>query len=116
MEFPTKWKFGWILKKIDKNSAWMSPEFPLDGMTADAVFLSIGGRKDTASLIDHVITPLHPATVIPIHFDDLFGPVDKKIKPLIGVDLNEFWAGMAKTDGAFAVNTLPVGEARVLFY
>ncbi|MFZ2630694.1 MAG: MBL fold metallo-hydrolase [Desulfosalsimonadaceae bacterium] len=87
-----------------------------EGIAADVVFLSIGGRKDTGSLIDHVLTPLHPETVIPIHFDDLFGPVDKEIKPLIGVDLNEFWTRMAKTEGTFTVNTLPVGEERVLFY
>ena len=83
---------------------------------ADVVFLSLGGRKDTASLITHVLTPLHPATVIPIHFDDLFGPVDKDVSPLIGVDLHEFWAAMANSGGAFAVNTLPVGEERVLFH
>jgi len=84
-----------------------------EGIHADAVFLSIGGRKDTASLIDHVITPLHPSTVIPIHFDDLFGPVDKDVKPLINVKMNEFWAEMENKP--FEVRTLPVGEARVLF-
>jgi len=84
-----------------------------EGLTADVVFLSIGGRKDTASLIDHVITPLHPATVIPIHFDDLFGPVSKDVNPLIGVKMDEFWA---ETDGkSFEVRTLPVGEEIVLF-
>jgi L-ascorbate metabolism protein UlaG (beta-lactamase superfamily) len=85
-----------------------------DGMTADVVFLSIGGRKDTGTLIDHVLTPLHPKTVIPIHFDDLFGPVDKKVKPLIGVKMGEFWTEM---DGKpFEIRTLPVGESRVLFH
>jgi len=87
-----------------------------EGMTADVVFLSIGGRKDTGSLIEHVITPLHPATVIPIHFDDLFGPVSKEITPLIGVNLNEFWTTMAASKSSFIVNTLPVGEERVLFH
>lgn len=85
-----------------------------EGLTADLVLLSIGGRKDTGSLIDHVLTPLNPKTVIPIHFDDLFGPVDKKVKPLIGVKMDEFWT---ETEGKpFEIRTLPVGEERVLFY
>jgi len=85
-----------------------------EGVTADVVFLSIGGRKDTPSLIDPVLTPLNPKTVIPIHFDDLFGPVSKEVKPLIGVKMDEFWTCMEGTP--FEVRTLPVGEERVLFY
>lgn len=83
------------------------------GVTADVVFLSLGGRKDTPPLVDHVLSPLRPKTVIPIHFDDLFGPVSKKVKPLIGVDLEEFWDEMRGRP--FEVRTLPVGEERVLF-
>ncbi len=86
-----------------------------EDIAADVVFLSIGGRKDTSSLIKHVLEPLHPKTVIPIHFDDLFGPVDKKVSPLIGVKMDEFWETMSDQEDAFEVKTLPIGEAVVLF-
>ncbi len=86
-----------------------------EGISAEIVFLSIGGRKDTASLIRYVIEPLHPKTVIPIHFDDLFGPVDKNVSPLIGVKMDEFWKTMAEKGDGLKVNTLPVGEAVVIF-
>jgi L-ascorbate metabolism protein UlaG (beta-lactamase superfamily) len=86
-----------------------------DNLSADVVFLSIGGRKDTPGLLKHVITPLQPKTVIPIHFDDLFGPVDKEVTPLIGVKMDEFWRTMSEQDHLFKVNTLPIGEAIVLF-
>ena len=62
-----------------------------ENMSVDVVFLSIGGRKNTPPLIAHVISPLNAKTVIPIHFDDLFGPLDTDVKPLIGVKMNEFW-------------------------
>lgn len=84
-----------------------------DGIKADVVFLSLGGRKDTPSLIAHVLLPLNPATVIPIHFDDLFGPVSPKVRPLMGVNLKEFHAAMKSTP--HVVRIWPVGEAKALF-
>lgn len=86
-----------------------------DNLSADVVFLSIGGRKDTPPLIKHVLKPLHPKTVIPIHFDDLFGPVDKNISPLINVNMDEFWDTMSDKSLGFEMRTLPIGEAVVLF-
>jgi L-ascorbate metabolism protein UlaG (beta-lactamase superfamily) len=86
-----------------------------ENMSADVVFLSIGGRKETPPLVKHVLAPLHPKTVIPIHFDDLFGPVDKTISPLINVNMDEFWETMSDKSLDFEVRTLPIGEAVVLF-
>jgi len=86
-----------------------------DNLSADVVFLSIGGRKDTPSLVRHVIAPLHPETVIPIHFDNLFRPVSKNISPLIGVKMDEFWETMSGKKLGFGVKTLPIGKAVVLF-
>jgi L-ascorbate metabolism protein UlaG (beta-lactamase superfamily) len=86
-----------------------------DNFNADVVFLSIGGRKDTPPLVKHVLAPLAPKTVIPIHFDDLFGPVDKQITPLIKVNMDEFWETMSDENLGFEVRTLPIGEAVVLF-
>jgi len=86
-----------------------------DNISADVVFLSIGGRKETPPLIKHVTDPLNPKTVIPIHFDNLFGPVDKSVSPLIGVNMDEFWKTMSDKNLGFEVKTLPIGEAVVLF-
>jgi len=86
-----------------------------ESLSADVLFLSIGGRKDTPSLIEHVIRPLQPKIVIPIHFDNLFGPVKKEVSPLIGVDMDEFWETMSDKELGFEVKTLPIGEAMVLF-
>lgn len=82
---------------------------------ADAVFLSISGRKDTQSLIEHILDPLRPRTVFPIHYDDMFGPISKNVSPLIGVDLDEFRETMEKHGQAYQVKTLPIGEAVVVF-
>ena len=83
-------------------------------ITADVIFLSIGGRKDTPSLIEHVVAPLKAKTVIPIHFDDLFGPLKKDISPLINVRMKEFWCAMAAHPDV-TVNALPIGEAVPIF-
>jgi L-ascorbate metabolism protein UlaG (beta-lactamase superfamily) len=82
---------------------------------ADAVFLSIGGRKNTQDLIAHILDPLGPETVFSIHYDDLFGPLSKTITPLIGVDLDEFRETMGNQGRAYRVKTLPIGEAVVVF-
>lgn len=86
-----------------------------EGFSADAVFLGIGGRKETAPLVEHVLNPLNPKTVFPIHYDDLFGPVSKTVTPLINVDLNEFWETMGDKGRAYHVKTLPIGEAATVF-
>ena len=96
------------------GSPGIKPEL-FDNFSADVVFLSIGGRKDTPSLVRHVLAPLQPKTVIPIHFDDLFGPVNKKVSPLIGVKMNEFWKTMSGKRLRYEMNPLPIGETVVLF-
>jgi len=86
-----------------------------DGFSANVVFLGIGGRKNTSSLIRHVLDPLRPETVFPIHYDNLFGPLSRDITPLIGVKMKEFWKTMADQGRAYRVKTLPIGEPVALF-
>ncbi len=64
--------------------------------------------------MEHVISPLKAKTVIPIHFDNLFGPLKKDISPLMNVRMTEFWDTMA-AHPELTVNTLPVGEAVEIF-
>jgi L-ascorbate metabolism protein UlaG (beta-lactamase superfamily) len=86
----------------------------LDNVSADVVFLSLGGRKDTPSLLTHVVTPVHAARVIPIHFDDFFTPIDARFSYLIGVNMKEFHRSMAEFPHATAM-PLPIGREAVLF-
>lgn len=86
----------------------------LDNVSADVVFLSLGGRKDTPSLLIHVVTPVNAARVIPIHFDDFFTPLDARFSHLIGVNMKEFHRSMAQFPNA-TVMSLPIGREAVLF-
>ncbi len=83
-------------------------------VSADVVFLSLGGRKDTPSLVAHVVTPVNAARVIPIHFDNFFAPLDARLSHLIGVNMKEFHQSMSEFPG-IAVAPLPVGRETVLF-
>jgi L-ascorbate metabolism protein UlaG (beta-lactamase superfamily) len=86
----------------------------LDNVSADVVFLSLGGRNDTPSLLSHVVTPVHAARVIPIHFDNFFAPLDTRFSHLIGVNMKEFHRSMAEFPHATAM-PLPIGREAVLF-
>lgn len=69
----------------------------------------------SSDLIAHILDPLGPETVFPIHYDDLFGPLSKTISPLIGVDLDEFRETRGNQGRAYRVKTLPIGKAVVVF-
>ncbi len=86
----------------------------LDNVSADVVFLSLGGRKDTPSLLTHVVTPVHAARVIPIHFDDFFAPLDARFSHLIGVNMEEFQRSMAESP-EIGVSFPPIGRETILF-
>jgi L-ascorbate metabolism protein UlaG (beta-lactamase superfamily) len=60
------------------------------GIGADCLFLGIAGRGDTASYLDNVAAPLGVRTLIPLHFDNFFRPLDAPLKYLPGLNLGEF--------------------------
>ena len=86
-----------------------------DGIVADVVLLGIAGRADSRSLIDNVVVPLKAKTVIPIHYDHFFSPLDKPAKPLIGVNLKEFEKIAEAYKDHFRIRWIPIGESARLF-
>ncbi len=97
------------------GSAGIMPDI-FKGVSADVVFLSLGGRKDTESLVKHVIEPTGAKRVIPIHFDNFFNPLNKELSPLIGIDMAEFWETMSDASRPYETKTLPIGQRAVLFH
>jgi L-ascorbate metabolism protein UlaG (beta-lactamase superfamily) len=95
------------------GSAGIKPDI-FGKISADAVFLSLGGRKDTPSLLTHVVAPVNAARVIPIHFDNFFAPLDARFSHLTGVNMQEFHQSMSEFPG-ISVTLLPVGRPTVLF-
>ena len=81
-----------------------------DGVRADAVCLCLAGRKATAPYLAAVVDPTGAPRVYPIHFDDMFSPVDAPLGLLPLVDLPEFLATARATRPSLAVTTLPVGR------
>ena len=86
----------------------------LDNVSADVVFLSLGGRKDTPSLLTHVVKPVHAGRVIPIHFDNFFAPLDARFSHLIGVNMEEFQRSMFESP-EIGVSFPLVGRETILF-
>ena len=77
-----------------------------DGITADVILLGIGGRKDSEDLIKNIVLPLGAKTVIPIHYDNFFAPLNDQadhITGLIGVDANEFASTAGEYEEKFQV-------------
>ncbi len=85
-----------------------------ENISAEAVFLSLGGRKDTPSLLTHVVKPVHAGRVIPIHYDNFFAPLDAGVSCLMGVNMKEFEQSVAGSPGISAT-FLPLGQKVVLF-
>ncbi len=81
-----------------------------EGKKADIVLLGITGRGDTHAYLKNVPLELGARLVIPIHFDNFFLPLKKKLKNLPGTRLKEFYAAAGRYQKHFALRVLPVGE------
>lgn len=99
---------------VHNGSAGYLPAM-FNGITADVVLLGITGRADTRALIENVVLPLKAGTVIPIHYDNFFSPLDKPIKPLRTADVKEFGRTAAAYADRFQVRWIPVGEPVGIF-
>lgn len=99
---------------LHNGSAGFIPGY-LKGYSADIVMLGIGGRDDSASLIENVVKPAGAKILIPIHFDDFFSLLENEFSFLINVDYDEFKETALKYKADFEVKTMPVGESVVLF-
>jgi L-ascorbate metabolism protein UlaG (beta-lactamase superfamily) len=74
------------------SAGWIDGMY--DGIKADAVFLCIAGRNDTKGLIEQTIVKTSAKTVIPIHYDWFFSTLDKPLKLVPGVKMDEFIGSM----------------------
>ncbi|MCE5212373.1 MAG: MBL fold metallo-hydrolase [Deltaproteobacteria bacterium] len=77
---------------------------------ADVVLLGIAGRGDTETYLKNVPLALGVKMIIPIHFDNFFVRLDKKMKNLPGLKLKEFLAEAEKHRQSFELKTLSIGE------
>jgi len=74
------------------SAGWIDGMY--DGIKADAVFLCIAGRNDTIGLIEQTALRTSAKTVIPIHYDWFFSPLDKSVKLVPGVKMDDFIGSM----------------------
>ena len=81
-----------------------------EGVKADVVLLGIAGRGDTQKYLQNIPLRLEVKLVIPIHFDNFFVSLEKKMKYLPGVKINEFLAAAKRYHDAFELKILPLGE------
>jgi L-ascorbate metabolism protein UlaG (beta-lactamase superfamily) len=81
-----------------------------EGCKADVVLLGIAGRGDTQQYLENVPLKLGAKLIIPIHFDNFFIPLEKKMKYLPEVKINEFLAVAKRHHDAFELKILPLGE------
>jgi L-ascorbate metabolism protein UlaG (beta-lactamase superfamily) len=72
--------------------------------------LGIVGREGPQEYLENVPLKLGAKIVIPIHFDNFFVSLEKKLKYLPGVQLKEFLATAQGHRGSFELKMLRVGE------
>jgi L-ascorbate metabolism protein UlaG (beta-lactamase superfamily) len=81
-----------------------------EGTKADVVLLGIAGRGDTRKYLKNVPLKLGARIVIPIHFDNFFIPLERKIKNLPGLRLREFLSVAKNNCSGFELKILPIGK------
>lgn len=85
------------------------------GVRAEVFMPCLAGRADTVKYFRQVIDLTGAPTIIPIHYDNMFVPVDGPFGFLPGVDFNEFLDTVTATHPRLEVSTLPLGQpVRVL--
>lgn len=87
----------------------------LKGRRADWVLLGVALVDNYDAYLRELVDATGATRVIPIHWDDFTRPFDDPPIPnLIGVDLPQFFAEMARTRPQIQVQTLAFGEPTVL--
>jgi L-ascorbate metabolism protein UlaG (beta-lactamase superfamily) len=81
-----------------------------EGITADVVLLGIAGRGDTETYLKNIPIKLEAKLVVPIHFDNFFVPLEKKLRILPTAHFREFCAVADRYRDSFELRTLSLGE------
>ena len=77
---------------------------------ANLVILGVANRKSSADLLEKVVAPVDASIIIPVHFDNIFTPLEKGPEHLFGVDMNEFYQTTHAKMKSVEIKTLNVGE------
>lgn len=81
-----------------------------NAMKADVVLLGVIGRGDTQTYLRNIPLQLGAKLLIPIHFDNFFVPLTKKMKVLPMAHLKEFLAKAQNFSNDFALQLLKIGD------
>lgn len=82
------------------------------GVRADIVLLGIAGRGDTEKYLEEVPLRVKAKTVIPLHFDNFFKPIDKGMSFLpASINFDEFCETAGRYRSDFEVRTMPLARA-----
>jgi L-ascorbate metabolism protein UlaG (beta-lactamase superfamily) len=94
---------------VHHGSAGLIPGM-YEGVTADVVLLGIAGRGDTQTYLNNIPLNLKAKLVIPIHFDNFFVPLTKKMKRLPTARFREFLVAADGHRENFELKILSIGE------
>ena len=81
-----------------------------EGVTADVVLLGIVGRGDTETYLKNIPLQIRAKLVIPIHYDNFFIPLEKKMRILPSVRFKEFLSTANRYHDRFELKTLTISE------
>ena len=98
---------------LHHGSAGFLPEM-YDGITADAVFLGITGRKDTDTYLRQVVLKTGARLVVPIHQDNFFKPIEDGMSFLPTAGFGEFCKTAKNHRSAFSLRTVPIGKSTMI--
>jgi len=81
-----------------------------DNINTDTIFLGIAGRGDTDNYIKNTVLKVKAKTLIPVHYDYFFKPVNKKMSYIPGVDFKGFQNNVLKYQKNFTLKIVKFGE------
>jgi len=77
---------------------------------AKLLVVGIANRKSSLDLLKNLAEPLKPNFLVPVHFDNIFKPLEPNIENLMGVDLQGFKDATQKILPEVQYRQLSVGE------
>ncbi|MDI6741853.1 MAG: MBL fold metallo-hydrolase [Smithella sp.] len=94
---------------VHHGSAGLIPGM-YDGIKADVVLLGIIGRGDTHNYLQNIPVKLGAKCLIPIHFDNFFVSLEKKMRILPTAGFKEFLSTAESYRDNFELDILQIGE------
>lgn len=82
----------------------------IGGFKAELVILGVANRKSSRKLLEKTVNAVQAKTIIPVHFDNIFTPLNQNPGDLFGVKMPEFYRSAARVSSGSKVKTLKIGE------